>query len=140
MAGKKAKAAAKPLAGVAPQPFQLTTAELKKSIVHHLRTTLGTDEAKANHKAWWNATCAAVNEMVFERLTETQKTHAKNDTRAVHYLSLEFLMGRLLSNNLHNLNLFEKAEEAGLLKTKPVEEEKRALNLLVRLSSKKRRA
>ncbi|MCE2571640.1 glycogen/starch/alpha-glucan phosphorylase [Motilimonas eburnea] len=94
------------------KPFDISADKLKQRIVHHLRSTLGTHEKKANDKAWWNATCAAINELVFEKLTETQSTHAKKDTRAVNYLSLEFLMGRLLSNNLHNLELFSEAQQA----------------------------
>jgi starch phosphorylase len=49
---------------------------------------------------------------VLEQLTKTQKTHYLNDTRAVHYFSAEFLMGRLMSNNLHNLGLFEQTDQA----------------------------
>ncbi len=84
----------------------------KQNIIHHLHSTLGTSENKASKQAWWKATCAAVNELVYERLTQTQQTHAKKNTRAVHYLSAEFLMGRLTSNNLHNLNLFNVCDEA----------------------------
>jgi len=104
MAGKKATQVAK--------PYDLSKAEMKANIIRHLHSTLGTDETKADNQAWWKATCAAVNELVFERVTHTQKTHAEKDTRAVHYFSLEFLMGRLLSNNLHNLELFETAQAA----------------------------
>lgn len=86
--------------------------DMKKSIVRHLHCTLGTDENKANSHAWWRATCAAVQEIVLERLRNTQKSHYFNDTRAVHYFSAEFLMGRLLSNNLHNLDLFDTANQA----------------------------
>ncbi|MCE2593465.1 glycogen/starch/alpha-glucan phosphorylase [Motilimonas cestriensis] len=94
------------------KPFDLSADNLQQRIVHHLRSTLGTHENKANDKAWWNATCSAINELVFEKLTDTQASHSKQDTRAVNYLSLEFLMGRLLSNNLHNLELFGEAEQA----------------------------
>jgi len=94
------------------KPFEFSAEQFKESIVKHLRSTLGTSEEKANKRAWWNATAAAVNEMVFERLTKTQQTHAGKDTRAVHYFSAEFLMGRLLTNNLHNLELFEVAKQA----------------------------
>jgi starch phosphorylase len=73
---------------------------------------MGTDKDKANNKAWWNATCLAVNEVVFEKLTQTHHVHVSKDTRAVNYLSLEFLMGRLLSNNLQNLQVFKVTEEA----------------------------
>ena len=52
------------------------------------------------------------NEVVLDGLTQTQKTHAGRDTRAVNYLSMEFLMGRLLANNLHNLGFCEAAQEA----------------------------
>jgi starch phosphorylase len=90
----------------------LSKKELKDAIVRHLHSTLGTDENKANNHAWWKATSAAIQEMVLEGLRKTQKAHYLNDTRAVHYFSAEFLMGRLLSNNMHNFGVFEQAQEA----------------------------
>ncbi|MCW8108808.1 glycogen/starch/alpha-glucan phosphorylase [Alteromonas ponticola] len=86
--------------------------DFKEAVIRHLHCTLGTDENKANNHAWWKATCAAIQENVLEGLRKTQKTHYLNDTRAVHYFSAEFLMGRLLSNNMHNLGLFDTAQEA----------------------------
>lgn len=107
--------------------LQLDKNEFKASVIRHLHSTLGTDENKANNHAWWKATCAAMQEQVLEGLRKTQKTHYLNDTRAVHYFSAEFLMGRLLSNNLHNFNLFEAADEAlqelGISLTDVLEEE-----------------
>ena len=90
----------------------ITPKQFKDSIIKHLNSTFGTDENKASKRSWWNATAAAVNEHVHERLSKTQKCYFENDTRAVHYLSLEFLMGRLTGNNLHNLGLFETAQKA----------------------------
>lgn len=90
----------------------ITPTEFKQSIVKHLHSTFGTDINKASQKAWWNATSAALNEFVYQRLSQTQKTHFEKDTRAVHYFSLEFLMGRLTGNNLHNLGLFKTAQAA----------------------------
>lgn len=90
----------------------LTKDKIKESIVNQLHCTLGTDENKANEHAWWKATCAAINEQVLEQLRKTQKTHYFNDTRAVHYFSAEYLMGRLMSNNLHNLGMFEATQQA----------------------------
>lgn len=107
---KTTKTAVKPLDETTATP--LDKAELKSSIIKHLHSTLGTDENKANNHAWWKATCAAIQELVLEGLRKTQKSHYFNDTRAVHYLSAEFLMGRLLSNNMHNLGLFETANDA----------------------------
>ncbi|WP_268820405.1 glycogen/starch/alpha-glucan phosphorylase [Paraglaciecola algarum] len=85
---------------------------IKEAIVRHMHCSLGTDENKANNHAWYKATCASVQEHVLEQLRKTQKSHYFNDTRAVHYFSAEFLMGRLMSNNLHNLGLFEKTKQA----------------------------
>ena len=84
----------------------------KESVISHLHSTLGTDENKADNHAWYKATSAAIQELVLNRLRTTQKTHYMNDTRAVHYFSAEFLMGRLLSNNMHNFGLFETADAA----------------------------
>lgn len=89
-----------------------TTKQMQDAILDRLNKGLGTDSVKANNHAWWNATCYAINGLVFEKLTKTQQTHSGKDTRAVNYLSLEFLMGRLLSNNLQNLELFKVAEDA----------------------------
>lgn len=103
----KTSAASDPLKGL-----NLTKEGVQKNILHHLHSTLGTSEQKASDLAWWEATCASINELVFERLTQTQQTHFRNDTRAVHYFSAEFLMGRLTQNNLINLHLFDVYDEA----------------------------
>ena len=112
MATKKNPAKAKKATHEISPAIACTSAEMQEAIVDRLHKGLGTSKEKANNKAWWNATCHAINELVFENLTKTQKNHSGHDTRAVNYLSLEFLMGRLLSNNLHNLELFRVAEDA----------------------------
>ncbi len=105
----------------------LDKSAMKDIIIRHLHCSLGTDENKANNHAWWKATCGAVNEVVLERLRKTQKTHYFNDTRAVHYFSAEFLMGRLMSNNMHNLGVFDTVDgalqELGMSLTDIMEEE-----------------
>lgn len=90
----------------------ISVEDLKKKIIHHLRCTIGTSETKASDLAWWQAVVASINEIIFEKLTNTQSTHAKHDTRAVYYLSAEFLMGRLTVNNLCNLEIFNVAKQA----------------------------
>ena len=105
-------AAAVEAAAVNQQWWHPSAEELKKSIVHHLRCTIGTSEQKASRLAWWQAVVAAVNDLIFERLTQTQFTHAQKDTRAINYLSAEFLMGRLTVNNLCNLEIYQTAKQA----------------------------
>lgn len=92
--------------------YKANVEKFKESVLNHLRTTIGTSPSKASKLAWWQAVVATCNEDIFGRLTDTQETHAKNDTRAVHYLSAEFLMGRLTINNLTNLEKFDVARDA----------------------------
>lgn len=108
----KSKATSKKAVKQIMPVIDCSSEQMQQAIVDRLHKSLGTDPKKANNKAWWNATCYAVNEVVFDKLTQTQQNHAGHDTRSVNYLSLEFLMGRLLSNNLHNLELFKTTEEA----------------------------
>ncbi|MGN0916462.1 MAG: glycogen/starch/alpha-glucan phosphorylase [Succinivibrio sp.] len=105
-------AAAKASTAKATSAYKEQVEQFKNSVVNHLRTTIGTSAAKASKLAWWQAVVAACNEDIFGRLTDTQSTHAKKDTRAVHYLSAEFLMGRLTINNLTNLEKFDIARDA----------------------------
>ncbi|MCR5537429.1 MAG: glycogen/starch/alpha-glucan phosphorylase [Succinivibrio sp.] len=111
-AEKKAAAKSASAPVIPASANKAAVAEIKESILHHLRSTIGTSPQKASKLAWWQALVASINEKIFERLTETQHTHALKDTRAVHYLSAEFLMGRLTINNLCNLELFHIAKTA----------------------------
>ena len=112
---KAAKAAVKPAVKAAADnspEFEKAVTEVMEKIVHHLRCTVGTSPQKGSRLAWWQALVATVDEKIFERLTETQHTHATKDTRAVHYFSAEYLMGRLTINNLCSLEMYRIAKEA----------------------------
>lgn len=87
-------------------------AEVKDAIKHQLRLILARDLGSATKSELWMATSLAVKEMMIDRFIETQKEHSKQDTRRVYYLSLEYLMGRLLNVNLSNLGLKYAVEEA----------------------------
>ena len=87
-------------------------AEVKNAIQRQLRLILARDLGSATKAELWKATSLAVREMMVDRFIETQKEHSKQDTRRVYYLSLEYLMGRLLNVNLTNLKLKEPVEKA----------------------------
>ncbi len=75
---------------------------VKTSILNHLKYTQARDTKTATSRDWWVSTCRAVRDRVLERMIKTQETHYEEDARRVYYLSLEYLMGRLLNNNLFN--------------------------------------
>lgn len=86
--------------------------DLKNSIIHQLRLNLARSPESASAQEVWTAVCLAVRERIMERYMKTQKAHLETDARRIHYLSLEYLMGRLLNANLCNLGIREPLEQA----------------------------
>ena len=85
---------------------------IRRSIQNHLKFTLARDQDTATQQDWYLATAHAVRDRIMERYIATMGTHIKANTRRVYYLSLEYLMGRMLHNNLYNAGLFEATGEA----------------------------
>jgi len=87
-------------------------AELDAKLIDILRHRVGKDERAAKQHDWFTAAVLTVRDEVIDRwMDSTRRTYADNSKR-VYYLSLEFLIGRLLRDALANLGLtrdFEKA-------------------------------
>lgn len=91
---------------------ETTKDSMKASILNHLRFTLARHPESATKDEWWTATCFAVRDRILDRFMKTQGVHSEKKVRRAYYLSLEYLMGRLLVNNLHNADLFGQTKEA----------------------------
>jgi starch phosphorylase len=89
-----------------------STESMKTSILNHLRLTLARHPQSATPDEWWTATCYAVRDRILDRYMKTQAVHHEQKVRRAYYLSLEYLMGRLLVNNLHNAGLFDQTRAA----------------------------
>lgn len=85
---------------------------VKISIRNHLRYTLARHEYNAELRDWWIATCLAVRDRVIDRYMRTQEIYQEKDMKRVYYFSMEYLMGRLLSNNLYNIGLYDVVKRA----------------------------
>ena len=85
---------------------------LKKSILNHLRFTLARHPESAKDDEWWTATCFAIRDRLLDRFMHTQCVHNELKVRRAYYLSLEYLMGRLLLNNLHNSGIYSVTRTA----------------------------
>ncbi len=85
---------------------------LVTSILNHLKYTLARHPNTATRRDWSLSTSMAVRDRIMERFIKTMDAHNEENTRRVYYLSLEYLMGRLLSNNLHSAGLFEATKKA----------------------------
>ncbi|WP_224982504.1 glycogen/starch/alpha-glucan phosphorylase [Geomonas agri] len=83
-----------------------------KSFLEHLEYTLGKDKYSATPYDRFNALAYAVRDYLVERWLDTQQAYYNSDNKRVYYMSMEFLMGRTLSNSLINLGLWEDFKDA----------------------------
>ena len=104
----KTKSAATPQRRVNDDPV----ASIKQSILQHLTYTLARDAGGATPRDWFWATSMAVRDQVLDRLIETQAQHNEKNVRRAYYLSLEYLMGRLLISTLQNAGEYDHARQA----------------------------
>ena len=84
----------------------------RDAILKHLKSTFARDPITATKNDWWLATSMAARDLVLERYIATQADHSTKNVRRVYYLSLEYLMGRVLTNNLVNLGMRQVATVA----------------------------
>lgn len=85
---------------------------MKASIQNHLKFTLARDPKTATTQDWYVATAFAVRDRIMERFITTMDAHESANARRVYYLSLEYLMGRMLHNNLLNAGLLGATRQA----------------------------
>jgi len=85
---------------------------LSQSIRYHLEYSQGVTADKATSRQQYMAVAAAVRDFAIRRLRDTREKHHSEGSRKVCYLSMEFLIGRLLRNNLDNLNLWAECSVA----------------------------
>ncbi len=85
---------------------------IKSSILDHLRFTLARHPESATADEWWTATSYAVRDRILDRFMKTQAVHHEKRVKRAYYLSLEYLMGRLLVNNLHSAGLYQQTCDA----------------------------
>ncbi|MEW6352818.1 MAG: glycogen/starch/alpha-glucan phosphorylase [Pseudomonadota bacterium] len=85
---------------------------IKRSLANHLEYSAGEDLLTAMDHDWFNVVAYVVRDRLIERWMETMRTYYKEDVKRVYYLSLEFLMGRMLNNSLLNIGFQDEFQQA----------------------------
>ena len=78
---------------------------IKRSFGDNLTFGLAKDQYSATERDYFTSLALTVRERLVERWIKTQQAYYHSDAKRVYYLSLEFLIGRLLGNNLMNLQM-----------------------------------
>ena len=77
----------------------------KQALQNHLVYSMFKTEEVATPRDWYSTTAYTVRDHVIERWVKTVEAYAEQDPKRVYYLSLEFLIGRMLSNAALNLGV-----------------------------------
>ncbi|TAN37810.1 MAG: glycogen/starch/alpha-glucan phosphorylase [Verrucomicrobia bacterium] len=90
----------------------ITAREIKRRYESHLRYSRCKDVRSATDYDKLISLSMAVRDLAVDRMIATQGAYLDRDARRVYYLSMEFLIGRLLSNNILSLGIVEATQQA----------------------------
>ena len=86
--------------------------DIRQVLMEHLKYHLAKDKYTATDHDRYFAMASAIRDRMVEQWIKTQQTHHTKKVKRVYYLSLEFVMGRALYNNIVNLKLVEPVQTA----------------------------
>lgn len=90
----------------------LDTATLKEDFQEHLRFTLSKDEYSATSWDYYQSLVLTIMDRLNDRWVQSMQQYYKQDSKRIYYISMEYLIGRLLDNMLINLGILDATREA----------------------------
>jgi starch phosphorylase len=89
--------------------------DVYKSLCWHVRYSLGKSGQELCQHEMFTAVALTLRNRIIDLMLETERQYQQKDVKRLYYLSLEYLIGRSLTNNLVNLGLYDLFREALLL-------------------------
>jgi glycogen phosphorylase len=96
---------------IMPDNQTANSATLEQLIGHHIRFSIAKPRSRLTRHDWYYATALAVRDILVERMLATQARFERTGAKKLYYLSLEYLIGRSLENNLFNLGIIDHCRE-----------------------------
>ena len=93
-------------------PKKPDVAEMRARIIAKLTYQVGKSPDRASPRDWFMATAFAVRDGIVECWFQSRKRSVDSSAKRVYYLSLEFLIGRLLADTIGNLGLTDTVQQA----------------------------
>lgn len=92
--------------------FEFDKEEFKKNVVNAVKSRYRKTIDEADKQQVFQAVAYTVKDYIIDRWIATHKEFEKQDAKTVYYMSMEFLMGRALGNNMINLTCYKGVKEA----------------------------
>src|SRR5262249_61441518 len=82
-------------------------AALREAIERHARYSLGLPWSALTPQQMFECVSLATRDLLIDRQLDTEARYRAADAKQVHYLSIEYLLGRMLTNNLTGLRIYD---------------------------------
>ena len=109
---KDSKPKIKNMQSIITEPLNSDVKSLERQFARHLKLSMAKDEYSATKNDKFKSLVYTVRDRLFEKWINTQQSYYHNDVKRIYYISMEYMMGRLLGNAMINIGLENQFHQA----------------------------
>ena len=94
------------------KPIKSDVKSILQQFANHMKFSMAKDEYSATKNDKFKSLVYTVRDRLFEKWINTQQSYYHNDVKRVYYISMEYMMGRMLGNAMINLGLEDEFHQA----------------------------
>ena len=92
---------------ISAETTQPSISAFRESIERHARSSLAQSRDTLSPRQMFECVSFAVRDLLIDRRLETEQRYRRADAKHLYYLSIEYLLGRMLTNNVSNLGIYD---------------------------------